>query len=132
MSTYEGMLLVEPTVAAREWEKIVEEVERVAERNKAKVLSVTKWGERKLAFPVKKNNRGAYVVSYFEAEGDSVKGLRSDFSLSEVILRSSIFKHEGEMATEAPEDFPTAGLIRPKRPGDGDRPGRPPMRRGGF
>ena len=52
MSTYEGMLLVEPTVAAREWEKIVEEVERVAERNKAKVLSVIKWGERKLAFPV--------------------------------------------------------------------------------
>ena len=45
MSTYEGMLLVEPTVAAREWEKIVEEVERVAERNKAKVLSLTKWGE---------------------------------------------------------------------------------------
>jgi small subunit ribosomal protein S6 len=132
MSTYEGMLLVEPTVAAREWEKIVEEVERVAERNKAKVLSITKWGERKLAFPVKKNNRGAYVVSYFEAEGESVKGLRSDFNLSEVILRSSIFVHEGEMATEAPEDFPTAGLIRPKRPGDGDRPGRPPMRRGGF
>lgn len=132
MSTYEGMLLVEPTIAAREWEKIVEEVERVAERNKAKVLSVTKWGERKLAFPVKKNNRGAYVVSYFEAEGDSVKGLRSDFGLSEVILRSSIFVHEGEMATEAPEDFATAGLVRPKRPGDGDRPGRPPMRRGGF
>lgn len=132
MKTYEAMLLVEPTIAAREWEKVVEEVERVAKRNKAKVLSLTKWGERKLAFPIKKNNRGAYVVSYFEAEGDAVKGLRSDFCLSEIVLRNSIFTHEGEMKTEPPEDFPTAGLIRPKRPGDGDRGGRPPMRRGGF
>ena len=132
MKTYEAMLLVEPTIAAREWEKVVEEVDRVAKRNKAKVLSLTKWGERKLAFPVKKNNRGAYVLSYFEAENDAVSGLKSDFGLSEVVLRNMIFAHEGEMKTEPPEDFGTAGLVRPKRPGDSDRGGRPPMRRGGF
>jgi small subunit ribosomal protein S6 len=133
------MLLVEPTVASREWNRVVEEVERVAKRHGAAVLQVTKWGERKLAYPVRKSNRGAYVLTYFTAPEKAVAKIKADFQLSEVILRSILLAHEGELRKEPPKDFETAGPLPPKtdfgrgpggpRPPFGDRPpmDRPPQ-----
>lgn len=120
MRTYETMLLVEPTVATREWNRVVEEVDRVVKRNGASVLSVIKWGERKLAYPVKKNNRGTFVLAYFSAPEQAVGKIRGDLQLSEIVLRSLVVHHEGELKKEAPKDFETAGLLPPK-PVDGER-----------
>ena len=43
MQTYEAMLLVEPTIASREWPRVIEEIERLAKKNGAAVLQVAKW-----------------------------------------------------------------------------------------
>lgn len=124
MKTYEGMLLIDPTVAAREWDRVVEEVERIAKRNGAEVLQISRWGERKLSYPVRRNSRGAYVLAYFAAPPGALKGIRADLQLSEVVLRSLLLRHEGELRKEPPKDFETAGPLPPKThaPGGGGRP----------
>src|SRR6266850_3309474 len=99
------MLLVEPTIAAREWPRVLEEVDRLAKKNGATVLQIAKWGERKLAFPVRKCARGTYVLAYFGAPEKAVTKLRADIALSEVILRSLVLRHEGEMRKEVSRDF---------------------------
>jgi small subunit ribosomal protein S6 len=109
------MFLVEPTIATREWNRVVEEIEKVAKRNGATVVAVNKWGERKLAYPVRRNNRGTYVLGYFSAPEKAVMKIRADLQLSEVVLRSIIVRHEGEIRKEPPKDFETAGLLPPKR-----------------
>lgn len=114
-NTYETMLLVEPTVAAKEWDKVIAEVDRVAKRNSATVVSVTKWGERKLAYPVKRNNRATYVVAYLQVDDKSVGKIRSDFQLSDVVIRHLLVRHDGEPRKEPPKDFETAGLV-PRKP----------------
>ncbi len=125
MRTYESMLLVEPTVAAKEWNRVVEEVERIAKRHGAAVLQVGRWGERKLAFPVKKNNRGTYVLAYLSAPPAALGKIKADLVLSEVVLRSILLQHEGELRKDPPKDFETAGPLPPKtdRPGFGGPPG---------
>ena len=119
MKTYEAMLLVEPTIAAKEWTRVPEEVDRIVKRHGAAVLSVVKFGERKLAFPVKKSNRGAYVVAYFSSPEKVLGKIKADFQLSEVVMRSLILAHDGELRKESPRDFETAGPLPPKT----DRPG---------
>lgn len=127
MKTYESMLLVEPTIASKEWKKVEEEVDRIAKRNGAEVIQMAKWGERKLAHKVKKNNRGAYVLAYLTAPEESVTKIRADLQLSEIILRSLVLRHEGELAKEPPKDFETAGPLPPRAGRDrfGGRGGRP-------
>ena len=137
MQTYEAMLLVEPTIAAREWPRVLEEIDRLAKKNGATVLQVAKWGERKLAFPVRKCARGTYVLAYFGAPEKAVTKLRADIALSEVILRSLVLHHEGEMRKEPSRDFEIAGPIPPKRelgggfapPREASLMGGPPPRR---
>ncbi len=123
MKTYEGMLLVDPTVAAREWNRVVEEVERIVKRSEATVLQVSKWGERKLSYPVRKSNRGAYVLAYFAAKPEALTKIKADIQLSEVIFRSLLLRHEGELRKEPPRDFETAGPLPPKID-RGNGPGR--------
>ena len=137
MHTYEAMLLVEPTIAAREWPRVLEEVDRLAKKNGATVLQIAKWGERKLAFPVRKCARGTYVLAYFGAPEKNVTKLRADIGLSEVILRSLVLAHEGEMRKEVSRDFEIAGPVPPKRelgggfapPREASLMGGPPPRR---
>ena len=119
MKTYEALLLVEPTIAAKEWPRVGEEVDRIVKRHGAAVLSVVKFGERKLAFPVRKSNRGSYVVAYFSSPEKALGKIKADFQLSEVVMRSLILTHAGELRTVPPRDFETAGPLPPKT----DRPG---------
>ena len=125
MKTYEALLLVEPTVAAKEWTRVGEGVDRIVKRHGGAVLQVTRFGERKLAFPVKKNNRGTYVLTYFSAPEKVVGKIRADMQLSEVILRSLLLAHEGELRKEPPKDFETAGPVPPKIDAFGRGPGGP-------
>ena len=137
MHTYEAMLLIEPTIASREWPRVLEEVERLAKKNGASVLQIAKWGERKLAFPVRKCARGTYVLAYIGAPEKNVAKLRADMGLSEVILRSLVLAHEGEMRKEVSRDFEIAGPVPPKRelgggfapPREASLMGGPPPRR---
>jgi len=130
VKTYEGMLLVDPTVAAREWNRVVEEIDRIVKRHEATVLQVSKWGERKLSYPVRRSNRGTYVLAYFAAPAGALAKIKADFQLSEVILRSLLVRHEGELRKEPPKDFETAGPLPPKIDRGGDGGGRPPEFRG--
>ncbi len=116
MKSYEALFLVEPTVAAREWTKVSDEIDRIVKRNGGEVVLLNKWGERKLAYPVKKSNRGAYVVTYFKAPEKSVAKIRGDFALSELVFRSIIVRHDGGlMRKDPPKDFETAGLVPVRR-----------------
>jgi small subunit ribosomal protein S6 len=114
VKTYEAMLLVDATIASKEWARVGEEVDRIVKRHGAAVLQVSKWGERKLAFPVKKNNRGTYVLVYFTSPEKALGTIKADLQLSEVVLRSLIVTHEGELRKDPPREFETAGPLPPK------------------
>jgi ribosomal protein S6 len=109
------MVLVDPTIAAREWTKVTEELDRIMKKHGATVIQFVKWGERKLAFPVRKAKRGTYALAYFAAPETVIGHIRRDMSLSELIYRHLITTTTGEMRKEAPKDFEIAGTIAAKR-----------------
>jgi small subunit ribosomal protein S6 len=118
---YEAMFIIDPLVASKEWNRVGEEIEKIVKRYNGEMISLKKWGERKLSYLIKKQARGTYVLSYFKAPTESVSPIKNDFHLSEIILRSMILMHEGEVKeAEAPKDFETIGL-RPERPQHDDR-----------
>jgi small subunit ribosomal protein S6 len=66
----------------------------ILEKNQAEVLASRPWDERRLAYPIRKNNvvhkKGLYYLIYFRAEGDRLAALEHDFLLTEMILRSLV------------------------------------------
>lgn len=99
MPTYEAMLLVEPTAAAKDWSKVTEEIEKTVQKHGAKVVSLNKWGDRKLAYPLRKLTRGTYVLVFFEGSDESPKKIKAELMLSELVLRALILHHEGPVVS---------------------------------
>jgi ribosomal protein S6 len=105
--TYEGLFLIEPTVAAKEWDKTQDEILKLIAKHNGKIVSSNKWGERKLAYPVRNHKRGTYLLAYIEIEMAGIAKLRHDCELSDTILRVLFLRHEGPIKqTVAPQELP--------------------------
>lgn len=118
---YEGMFLF-PASAASEVEGSIKTTRGIIERHGGKVLVIKKWDERKLAYEVKKNKRGLYIVAFFTAPGTAVGQIERDVNLSEDILRVLITRADHLNETEMNAVEPQPIIPREER-APWDRPG---------
>jgi small subunit ribosomal protein S6 len=86
---YEGLFLF-GTAATVDSEGAVKQIGDLLAKHGAETLLLRKWDERKLAFEIKKNKRGLYVLAFFKAPGGAVDKINRDVNLSETILRALI------------------------------------------
>ncbi|PLX79588.1 MAG: 30S ribosomal protein S6 [Desulfuromonas sp.] len=66
MRTYETIFIVHPEVAGEELEALIDKYRQVLVDQGASVLKVDNWGNRTLAYPVKKQARGSYIFMVFD------------------------------------------------------------------
>jgi hypothetical protein len=71
-------------------------------------MHIKKWDERKLAYEIRHQKRGLYVISYFTAAGTAVGAIERDVNLSEEVLRVLITDaaHLNQKEMEAVEPQP--------------------------
>jgi len=62
----------------------------VLRKHNCEVLRNERWNERKLAYPVKRCDRGTHFVIHFNADQKKIAALRRDCQLNETILRTMI------------------------------------------
>lgn len=91
---YEAMFLLNAGYASGNWDAAKAEVEHILHRANAEILHLRKWDERRLAYSIKGNKRGVYVLAFFKAEGPKIAGIERDTQLSENILRVLVIKAE--------------------------------------
>lgn len=86
---YEGMFLLSQAVAA-DLNGAVAHINEIMARGHAQVLAMKKWDDRRLAYEIKGQKRGVYILVYFKAPNDSLAHIERDCNLSEKILRMLI------------------------------------------
>ncbi|MFT3785769.1 MAG: 30S ribosomal protein S6 [Tepidisphaeraceae bacterium] len=87
--TYEALFLF-GTAATADAEGAVKQIGDLVTKHGGEILLLKKWDERKLAYEVKKNKRGLYVLCFYKGPGASVAKITHDVNLSESILRVMI------------------------------------------
>jgi small subunit ribosomal protein S6 len=101
---YEGMFLVESNLAAQDWQKVIDEIQRIVKRADAEVVSLKKWDDRRLTYDIRGKSRGTYILVYFNCDTDKVKGIERDVQLSELIMRVLVLRTD----KMTPEDIEKA------------------------
>src|SRR5262245_38811717 len=89
--TYEAMFLLSQAVAA-ELNSAIDHIKEIISRGHGEIIAMRKWDERRLAYEIKGQKRGYYVLVYFKAPGDQIAHLERDCNLSEKILRSMFLR----------------------------------------
>jgi small subunit ribosomal protein S6 len=91
-NVYECMFILDATKVAGNLETADKQIRTLLEKNSAEVLVSRLWAEQKLTYPIKKQKKGIYYLTYFSSEGKNLVTIENDFSLNEMILRQMILK----------------------------------------
>lgn len=96
MRKYEIMFIVKPTQDAEGGLKSAEDLKKVMTDNKAKVLDFKKIGQKKLAYPIKKETTGFYYLLNVEADVKAIEAFNHKASIDENILRHMVINLDEE------------------------------------
>ena len=92
MSSYETMIILRPDLDEEAKESIIERFKGFMEKNGAEGLSVENWGQRRMAYEIKKYNEGHYYLIRFSGKHQIVPELEYFFRIADEVIRFMIVR----------------------------------------
>lgn len=86
------MCLLDNREVRNGWEPLKQAVTATFAKHGGSILSARRWDERRLAYPIKGQNRGTYLLVYFSADTQSLPAIRRDLQFNESVLRSMLLE----------------------------------------
>lgn len=105
MRNYESLYIIHPDIVGDELTAKMEKFQAVLTDQAAEIHKLDNWGARKLAYPIKKVERGNYVQTLFSAEPEVIAEYERRLRLDEQILRFLTVRFE--------DDFPAVVEVAP-------------------
>ena len=96
MNTYECMYIIQSNLSDDEADKANERIIEEIEKRGGSILQRERLGKKRLAYPVRKSDDGAYHLLYFELPPGEIASLRSAYRLHPRLLRMLILRKERE------------------------------------
>ena len=93
MNKYESIIIVNPNVEEAGLKELEEKFTGLINEN-GKVESVENMGKKKLAYEIKKNKEGTYMLFNFEAKPDSITELERVYRITDEILKFIVVRKE--------------------------------------
>ncbi|MEO1236234.1 MAG: 30S ribosomal protein S6 [Planctomycetota bacterium] len=95
---YEGLFLMSQSAVSAGLGSAIDTVRGMLDRVDAEVLTLGKWEERKLAYPIEGQKRGTFLITLFKVVPTQIANIERDCNLSEDVLRVMMTRadHMGE------------------------------------
>ncbi|MDB3952338.1 30S ribosomal protein S6 [Alphaproteobacteria bacterium] len=119
MTLYESVFIARQDVSATQVDSLTDSFEKIIVDNGGSVERRENWGLRTLAYRIKKNRKGHYVMLNINAPSDAVQEMERNMRLNEDILRYMTIKIEGMRDDASP-------IMQGKGDRDRDRADRGP------
>jgi len=100
MKRYETVAITSADHPDNEIEGLIERYRGIIESREGIVVRMERWGRRRLAYEIKKQNKGFYFLFNFAADPEHVDELERNFKLDDRILRFMTIKLDDEVNLE--------------------------------
>lgn len=87
MALYESVLIARQDISAAQAEQLGETFAQIVRDNGGQVVKTEYWGLKTLAYKIKKNRKGHYIMLHLDAPAAAVAEMERNMSISEDILR---------------------------------------------
>lgn len=94
VNRYETVFIATPVLSESQMKEAVEKFKGLITENGGKIVHEENWGLKKLAYPIQKKSTGFYYLIEFEAEGEFINKLETEYRRDERIIRFLTFKME--------------------------------------
>jgi len=113
MRTYETLYIVHPEVVGDELTALIDKYRKVLTEQQADVLKADNWGSRNLAYPVKKQTRGSFVLTVFEGGPSVVAEFERRMRIDEKVIKYQTVLFEGTFAAAPVAEKPAVEEVEP-------------------
>ena len=119
MALYEHMLIARQDISAQAVDALATHLKTIVETEGGKVEKQEYWGLRTLAFRIKKNRKGHYVLLNLNAPAKAIFELERQLKINEDVLRFLTVRVEGfEQSNSSRKRERDEGQARPRREGE--------------
>lgn len=87
MTKYEMMFIARTDVPEEEIDKLTAQMESVVSGAGGKMEKIDKMGRRRLAYRVKKQREGSYILFTFEGTGDTVREFERRLKVTDTVIK---------------------------------------------
>jgi len=94
MRDYEFTFIVRPDVEDEGMKAVVEKVSQFITDGGGQVTNVDHWGRRRLAYPIRGQKEGYYVLMHVQLEPQSMSELERNLKLTEEVIRYLLVRVE--------------------------------------
>lgn len=100
MRKYETVFISHPDLQEQARKDLFEKAKNIVAKENGIVVDFDDWGNKKLAYEIRKNTRGHYVCMTFGGDGDTVTELERIFRLDDGILKFMTTLKDKDVAPE--------------------------------
>ncbi len=93
MNKYESVIIINPNLETESIKVLIEKFSNLINNN-GKVSSVEEIGKKKLAYEIKKNKEGYYIVFKFESKPEAIAELERIYRITDEIIKFIVVKEE--------------------------------------
>ena len=93
MNKYESVIIINPNLEGEAIKALIEKFSGLI-NNAGSVASVEEVGLKKLAYEIKKNKEGYYVVFKFEAKPELISELERVYRITDEVIKFIVVKEE--------------------------------------
>ncbi len=115
MPLYETVFIARQDLTADDVDALTDKLSKIITDGNGKIISKEYWGLRSLAYKVKKNSRGHYVLLNIKSEYPAVAELKRVMGFNEDIIRTLTFKVEEHQKESLLFASTTAKDFKPNR-----------------
>ena len=93
MNKYESVIIINPNLESEAIKALVEKFSNLINNN-GKVDSVEEVGKKKLAYEIKKNKEGYYIIFKFESKPEAITELERVYRITDEVIKFIVIKEE--------------------------------------
>lgn len=95
MNKYESVIIINPSVEEQGMKDLIKTFTDLINKS-GKVEKVEELGKKKLAYEVKKNKEGYYVIFTFDAEPNSITELERNYRITDEVIKFIVVRKDEE------------------------------------
>ena len=100
MRRYEMISIFRPGLGEDAVNAIVENTRKIIEDDQGTVISCTRWGMKKLAYPIKKEKQGLYYFYEYAASPAAISEIERKFRIDDGVLKYLTVKIADDISAE--------------------------------
>ncbi|NWF92344.1 MAG: 30S ribosomal protein S6 [Syntrophaceae bacterium] len=87
MRNYETIFILDPDLEEEQAQSTLEKIKGIITQNNGEIIKVEDWGNRKLAYDIKKKTKGHYILIHFAGSPALLSELERNFRVMDAVLK---------------------------------------------